>query len=231
MRSTRPCGALVGMVARLVVSLSGIGSASVGPSSELAGELDRRGVPLSLLLAPAHVRRGEALDWVRSRLDGGDALVQHGFDHRDDPFALRRRAEFAVLPAHEAGLRLVAARAAFARHGLATDVFAPPSWVVSPGALLALARHRFAVCADLAGVRDLRTGRHVESRVRGGGPKGLAAALRRGGVVRIGVDAADLPGLRGAVLGAVDVVLAHGADPTTYADLMTGSDLGRLTRR
>jgi predicted deacetylase len=185
-------------------------------------------VPLSLLLAPRKAVPGDALDWVRRRVAAGDALVLHGFDHQPDPthraVSLRRRAEFSALPAHEAGLRLVAARAALERLGLATDLFAPPGWLASPGTVVALRRHRFAVCADMAGVRDLRTGDVRTGRVRVVGDHwsyllGVGRAARRGGLVRIGADAADLDrlGPREVLLEAVDLALHHGASPATYS--------------
>ncbi|MBW4715683.1 DUF2334 domain-containing protein [Saccharothrix obliqua] len=223
------------MVAPLVVSLSGIGPSTLARCADLAAELDRRRVPLSLLLAPRKAVPGAALDWVRDRVRGRDALVLHGFDHSADPchrpVSLRRRAEFSALPAHEAGLRLVAARAALHRLGLATDVFAPPSWLASPGTVIALRRHRFAVCADQAGVRDLVTGHVVAGRVRVVGERGFLLGVgrtaRRGALVRLGVDAADLDrgGVRAAVLEAVDLALWHGAEPATYssADSPRGS--------
>ena len=226
------------MVAELVVSLSGIGPSTLARCADLADELDRRGVPLSLLLAPRKAVPGEALAWVRQRVTGGDALVLHGFDHQPDPthraVSLRRRAEFSALPAHEAGLRLVAARAAVARLGLATEVFAPPGWLASPGTVVALRRHRFAVCADMAGVRDLRTGDVRPGRVRMVGEHwsyllSVGRAARRGGLVRVGVDAADLDrlGTREALLEAVDLALHHGASPTTYSS--TASPRGSTT--
>ncbi|WP_433266415.1 DUF2334 domain-containing protein [Actinosynnema sp. CS-041913] len=247
------------MVATLVVSLSGIGPRTLARCADLTRELDRRQVPLSLLLAPRKAVPGEALDWVRDRVRGRDVLVLHGFDHNADPchravplhknptsvrrkpvllrgksVPLRKKAEFSALPAHEAGLRLVAARAALHRLGLATDVFAPPSWLASPGTLVALRRHRFAVCADMAGVRDLRTGDVRAGRVRMAGEHwsylhSVGRAARRGGLVRIGVDAADLDrvGVRDMVLDSVDLALHHGAAPATYssADSPRGSTL------
>ncbi|MFE2754227.1 DUF2334 domain-containing protein [Actinosynnema sp. NPDC059335] len=226
------------MVAELVVSLSGIGPSTLARCADLAAELDRRRVPLSLLLAPRKAVPGEALDWVRHRVSAGDALVLHGFDHQPDPtrraVSLRRRAEFAALPAHEAGLRLVAARAALERLGLATDLFAPPGWLASPGTVVALRRHRFAVCADMAGVRDLRTGDVRTGRVRVVGEHwshllAVGRAARRGGLVRIGVDAAELDRLepREALLEAVDLALHHGAAPATYSS--TASPRGSTT--
>ncbi|CAL9667208.1 hypothetical protein SUDANB95_07265 [Actinosynnema sp. ALI-1.44] len=224
------------MVATLVVSLSGIGPSTLARCADLADELDRRRVPLSLLLAPRKAVPGAALDWVRARVRGADALVLHGFDHDADPcrrpVSLRRRAEFSALPAHEAGLRLVAARAALHRLGLATDSFAPPSWLASPGTLVALRRHRFAVCADMAGVRDLRTGDVRPGRVRmvtdhWSYLAGVGRAARRGALVRIGVDAADLDRLRDPVLDAVDLALHHEAVPRTYSS--ADSPLGSTT--
>ncbi|XVV03617.1 DUF2334 domain-containing protein [Actinosynnema sp. CA-248983] len=229
------------MVATLVVSLSGIGPSTLARCADLADELDRRRVPLSLLLAPRKAVPGEALEWVRARVRGADALVLHGFDHDADPcrrpVSLRRRAEFSALPAHEAGLRLVAARSALHRLGLATDSFAPPSWLASPGTLVALRRHRFAVCADMAGVRDLRTGDVAAGRVRMVTEHwsyllSVARAARRGGLVRIGVDAADLDriGVRDAVLEAVDLALHHEAVPGRYtsADSPLGSTMNSV---
>ncbi|MDU0291854.1 DUF2334 domain-containing protein [Saccharothrix longispora] len=213
------------MAAHLVVSLSGIGSDTLDRCADLAGALDRRHVPLSLLLAPRKAVPGAVPDWVRTRVAAGDALVLHGFDHAADPthraVSLRRRAEFSALPAHEAGLRLVAARAGLQRLGLATDLFAPPSWLASPGTLVALRRHRFAVCADMAGVRDLRTGDVRPGRVRMAVDHwshllAVGRSARRGGLVRLGVDAASLDRLAPVLLEAVDLALHHGAAPTTY---------------
>ncbi|PRX47466.1 hypothetical protein B0I33_10544 [Prauserella shujinwangii] len=217
------------MDARLLVSLSGIGPRTLHRCADLAGELDRRGVPLSLLFTPSagdgfpHVA-----EWLRERVRRGGAVLLHGYDQRV-------RAEFASLPAHEARLRLIAATAAVERAGLRTDAFAPPRWRVSRGTLEALRQHGFAVCADLSTVRDLRTGDVARARVQGFGSQGrlpetprcfalvlaAARAARRGGLVRLGVDAADLarPGRRQAFLDAVDVALEHGASGATYSAL------------
>jgi predicted deacetylase len=222
----------------LVVSLSGIGASTLGRCADLAEEFDRRQVPLSLLLAPRAAVDGPALDWVRSRTAGGDSLVLHGFDHTTRPVGLRRRAEFSALPAHEAGLRLVAARAALERLDLTTDLFAPPRWLASPGTLTALRRHRFGLCADLAAIRDLRTGAVHTGRVHGLGRVlgerieswhclalvlGASRTARRGGLVRISVDARELDriGPRQAVLDAVDIALHHDAVPSGYTSFAT----------
>lgn len=229
------------MSPRLVVSLSGINARTLAQATGLAAELDSRGVPLSLLVAPRVDRQpvdSPALRWVRSRAAGGDAVVLHGLDHDLDPCrrarVIRRQAEFAALPAHEANLRLVAARALLERLDLHTDYFAPPRWLASSGTLTALRRHGFRLCADVTAVRDLRQGVVFPGRVHGlarteRGEQwlcwalvlGVARAARRGGLVRIAVDAADLhrPGPRQAVLDAVDIALHHGAEPLTYGGL------------
>ncbi|GLZ33293.1 DUF2334 domain-containing protein [Lentzea sp. NBRC 105346] len=205
------------MRSQLVVSLSGIGTRTTDRCAELAAELDRRHVPLSLLVAPREL--GGAQDWVRTRTGDGDALVLHGLGHRR-------------LPAHEAGLLLTGARRAMEVLGLDADCFAPKRSIASPGTLAALRRHRFSLCADAVAVRDLRTGTAQAGRVHALGERveslrcfalvySAARTARRGGLVRIAVDAADLDrvGPRQAVLDAVDVALQHGAQPTTYVRL------------
>jgi uncharacterized protein len=202
---------------QLVVSLSGIGTRSADRCAELAAELDRRHVPLSLLVAPREL--GQAQGWVRERAAHGDALVLHGLGNRR-------------LPAHEANLMLTGARRAMETIGLDADCFAPRRSVASPGTLHALRRHRFSLCADAVAVRDLRTGVAQNGRVHALGERveslrclalvySAARTARRGGLVRIAVNAADLDriGPRHAVLDAVDAAMFHGAQATTYVRL------------
>jgi len=228
--------------ARLVVSLSGINTRTMDRCVKLAGELDRREVPLSLLVAPRLCASGPVVDWVDKRRQAGDALVLHGFDHCAEPrmrtVALGRRAEFAALPAHEAGLRLTAALRALEHIGWHTACFAPPRWLASRGTLTALRRKGFALCADITGVRELSTGTAHRGRVHGFGDGvrsepwwcyamvlGAGRAARRGGLVRIAADASDLTreGPRQALLDAIDLALHHGARPATYPDLLSGT--------
>ncbi|MFC0115455.1 DUF2334 domain-containing protein [Kibdelosporangium aridum] len=219
------------MSARLVVSLSGIGIRTLHRCAELAGELDLRGVSLSLLFAPRLAGTGQhpvVVDWVRQRRARGDALLLHGFDLTAAP---RRRAEFGSLPAHEAGLRITAARRLMGRLDLEVDSFAPPQWAVSPGTLTALRRNDFTLCADATKIYDLRTDTVHKGRVHALSAServetwscfalvlSVARAARRGGLVRLSVDAADLAkaGPRRAVLDAIDIATHHGAQPSTY---------------
>ncbi|RRO13194.1 DUF2334 domain-containing protein [Saccharopolyspora rhizosphaerae] len=225
----------------LVVSLSGLQPRSLDSCAEFAAELDRRGVPLSLLVPPrpddleAGLRRAPLLGWVAERVDRGDAVSLHGFA-RTSPGLRSRLAPAARLPAHEAGLRLVAASAVLEQAGLRTRTFVPPRWVASTGTVLAAQRRGFEVCADAMGVRDLGTGRVLRSRIRFLGPGevaepwwcralvlGAGRAARRGRAVRLAVDARALakPAVRHAVVDAVDLALHHGADPVTYASFAT----------
>ncbi|EQD86605.1 hypothetical protein N599_08485 [Saccharopolyspora erythraea D] len=226
----------------LVVSLSGLDHRVLDQCADFAAEMDRRRVPLSLLFAPRPGTDEQLLDWIRHRRRGRDTVELHGFGRGETamgvlsrlgrPAATLRRAEFATIPAHEAGLRLLPALALLDRLGLRTDTFVPPRWFASPGTLMALRRHGFAVCADALAVRELEAGHAHRARVHslGSGERaepwwcralvlGVGRAARRGRMVRIAVDAADLrrSGPRQAVLDAVDLALHHGAQPTTYA--------------
>ncbi|MEV4311760.1 DUF2334 domain-containing protein [Actinocrispum sp. NPDC049592] len=216
------------MSARLVVSLSGIGIRTLHRCVELAGELDLRGVSLSLLFTPrvaGSEQHPVVVDWVRQRRARGDALLLHGFDH-----TARRKAEFGTLPAHEAGLRLTAANRWLERMGFeGVDGFAHPT--ASPGTLTALRDKGFVLCAESTRVHDLRNGLVHKGRSHGlsHGERvetwscfalvlSVARAARRGGLVRLSVDAADLsrPGPRRAILDAIDIATHHGAEPITY---------------
>lgn len=221
----------------MLVSLSGITARSLHHCAELATELDRREVPLSLLVTP-NSGEPDAIAWMRERARRGDDVLLHGYDHRITPahtVRLGRKAEFAALPAHEARLRLIAASSALERTGLRADGFAPPRWLVSRGTLDALRKLGFPLCADLSSVRVLRTGEVHRSRVQGFGGQhqrtetlrcfalvlSAARSTRKGGLVRLGVDAADLAqaGRRHAFLDAVDIALESGARGSTYSAL------------
>ncbi|MFC5285622.1 DUF2334 domain-containing protein [Actinokineospora guangxiensis] len=214
------------MTARLLVSLSGIGARSLASADALADDLDRRGAPLSVLITPRGVDPDVA-DWARGR-----PVLAHGYD-LTAPRGRGRKAEFAGLPAHEAGLRLTAAVAALDRAGLRTSAFAPPRWLASPGTLTALHALGFTRCADLLGVRDLVGGGADRGRVLavGAWPEHLdkqwwrhavvraaGRSARRGGLVRLAADTGDLarPGGRDTLLAAVDAALAAGAAASAY---------------
>lgn len=230
------------MPSQLLVSLSGISAATLEDCAALIADLEARRVPVSLLVVPRDPGGDDAVRWLRERRGRGDAVLMHGYDHTADPLGswgsytvarVGRRAEFATLPAHEAGLRLYTANVLLERQGLGTDAFVPPRWLASAGTLRALRHRGYRLCADAASVHVLSTDRVHRGRVLGFGPGPgdraelwwcralvLAAArlARRGGLVRIAVDGLDLAraGCRGALLDAVDAALYHRARPSTY---------------
>lgn len=230
------------MDSRLLVSVSGLDTQALRRTAEVIAELDRRSVPVTLLLRPRACAQSPRLaSWAKARVAGGDALLMHGYDHVITPSRtsrLGKRAEFAALPAYEASLKLAAARAALESVDLRVDGFAPPRWLASPGTLAALRVYGFTLCADGGGVHDLRTGEYDRARVYTLAKQSArtetmrcfayvltaARVARRGGLLRLGVDAADLarPGLRQAFLDAVDVAMEAGAVPGTYAPALTG---------
>ncbi len=224
------------MSGRLIVSVSGIRSDSCENAAEFAGELDKRGVALSLLVAPRLkdkyrlTQDASTSGWLRHRSALGDAIVLHGYDQAATK---RRRAEFATLPRHEAGLRLMAADRVMEEMGLRTRLFAAPRWIASSGAIAALPDVGFRMIADANAIRDLETGSRQYGRVLGigigGGVKaeswwcravviGAGRTARREGLVRLSVSARQLgrPGPRQAMLEAIDLALSVGAVPAVY---------------
>lgn len=234
----------MGGVARLIVSLSGLTDDSLSRGARFAAALDARGVALSQLYRPGAWTGPEEsalVDWLHDRRRRGDAIVLHGFDHSPGPARVGRRAEFAALPRHEAGLRLRAARRTLGAVGLRTDLFVPPRWIASTGTVEALREQGFTTYADENGVHRLDAPGSVRARVLGFRASGerrpvaddaraaeawrcrllvaeVGRVARRGGVVRINVRAKDLrrPARVEATLAAVDAALAAGATPVTY---------------
>jgi uncharacterized protein len=230
-----------GVSGQLMVSLSGINAWSLDRSTDLSEELASRGVPFSMLFAPKLGGTDQpepVLNWVREQQTAGNALLQHGYDHPTDnrTRTVRRRAEFASLPAHEAKLRLTAAGTTMERLNLTTDAFAPPRWIASPGTIIALRHKGYTLCADLLGIRDLRANTVHRGRIQtfGFGERtdpwwcfalvmGTSRAARKAHPIRLAVDTSDLArsGPRQALLDAIDIALHHGATPLTYPALLT----------
>lgn len=224
-----------GMTARLIVSLSGLRGTTLDAAADLVGELERRDVPVSLLVAP---RRGhgyrltdddETQEWLRHRRRCGDAIVLGGYD---EAATRRRRPEFASIGPAEAAVRLAAADRLMADMGLRTRLFAAPRWNASPGCLAALPDAGFRMCADATGVHDVVRGTLDRGRVLSMGEgfvadgwwcRQLVGAAGRtanaGGLVRLNVSAKHLDrrAPRAAVLDAVDLVAGeYGAQARRY---------------
>lgn len=231
----------IGITPRVIVSVSGIRRETCAAAADFAAELDRREVPLSLLVAPRlkdHYRLVNdraTRDWLCERRDRGDAIVLHGYDQAATK---RRRAEFAALGAHEARLRLLAADRVLEDIGLRSRIFAAPRWIAAPAAVDVLPDLGFRVHAGLTGITDLRTGATEKGRVLGFGD-GLGAGsataepwrcrallitvnrtARKGGLIRLSVAAhhLDRKARRSALLDAVDLALLQGATGDVYRE-------------
>ncbi|RDI47287.1 DUF2334 domain-containing protein [Nocardia mexicana] len=222
------------MRAQLIVSVSGIRDTTRETAMAFAEEMDRRDVPLSLLVAPrlkGKYRLADdprTQDWLRSRRESGDAIVLHGYDQAATK---RRRAEFAALPAHEARLRLMAADRVMEGVGLRTRLFAAPRWNASDGAMAALPEVGFRLALSLSAVHDLERQAAQRAWVHGIGEgfrtepwwchalvMSAARTARRRAVLRLAISAAQLDrsGPRQAMLDAIDLALFHEATPDTY---------------
>jgi predicted deacetylase len=221
------------MAGQLIVSVSGIGAETLAAVDRFCTELDKRAVPVSLLVAPrlkgaCRLERDEhTVEWLTTRRAQGDALVLNGFDAAATK---KRRGEFAALPAHEANLRLMGADRVLEHVGLRTRLFAAPRWTVSAGTIEALPRSGFRLLVGLHGMTDLVTGEYTRARVLGIGAGFRAEhwwcrtlvlsaerTARRGGVLRLAVAAGQLRGAtRNALLDAVDLALMHQSVPTVY---------------
>ncbi|MCM6772941.1 DUF2334 domain-containing protein [Nocardia sp. CDC159] len=222
------------MSAQLIVSVSGIRDTTRAAAMDFAAEMDRRHIPLSLLVAPrlkGKYRLAEdepTQQWLRERRELGDAIVLHGYDQAATK---RRRAEFAALPKHEARLRLMAADRVMERVGLRTRLFAAPRWNASEGAMAALPDVGFRLALGLTAIYDLERDTSQRSWVHGIGEGfraepwwchalvlSAARTARRGGLLRLAVSAAQLSrsGPRQAMLDAIDLALFHEASPDVY---------------
>ncbi len=219
---------------QLIVSVSGIRDTTRERAEAFAAEMDKRSVPLSLLVAPRLKGRYRLVDdaptqnWLRARREAGDAMVLHGYDQAATK---RRRAEFAALPRHEARLRLMAADRVMEQVGLRTRLFAAPRWNASEGAIAALPEVGFRLALSLTTIHDLERDTAQRAWVHGIGEgfraepwwchalvMSAARTARRGGVLRLAISAAQLdrPGPRQAMLDAVDLALFHNALPEVY---------------
>lgn len=232
------------MTGQLIVSVSGIRDETREHAASFAEEMDKRGVSLSLLVAPRLkdkyrlVNDAQTQAWLREQRSRGAAIVLHGYDQAATK---RRRAEFATLPEHEARLRLLAADRVMEKTGLRTRLFAAPRWSASAGAVNALPSAGFRLLAGMTSVQDLVRGTAERSRVLGIGEGfraepwwcralvlGAGRTARRDGVVRLAITGKQLgkSGPRQALIDAVDLCLHHEATPDVYRWERRVSNLG-----
>ncbi|MGW0159603.1 DUF2334 domain-containing protein [Mycobacterium sp. NPDC003323] len=222
------------MTAELIVSISGIRDRTLSDVDAFCEDLDARGIPVSLLVAPRLKgdyrleRDPRTVGWLAERRAAGDAVVLHGFD---EAATKQRRSEFATLQAHEANLRLMGADRVMEHLGLRTRLFATPGWTVSEGTVRALPRNGFRLLIGMSAVTDLVRDSTERSRVLGIGAGFLTEqwwcrtlvlsaerTARRGGDVRLAISARQLGkiGPRQAIFDAIDLALMHGCTPDIY---------------
>nr|WP_026162353.1 DUF2334 domain-containing protein [Corynebacterium ulceribovis] len=225
------------MTGSLLVSISGIRDNTLGSVKSLVSHLDSIDVPVSLLVAPHigeswHLAKDKkTLKWVQKQVDAGTPIILNGFDQT----VSGRRAEFAALGGHEAKLRLTAANRQMDKLGLATDLFSPPRWQLSPGTLEMLPAMGYRLVGDLQGIHTFTDGYFHRSRVlamgEGFGAAGwwrrnvIKAAARNaaaGKLVRLSVSGGQLARAKTLrdFVGAIDATLELGSTPATYRDLL-----------
>ncbi|GAA2435289.1 DUF2334 domain-containing protein [Actinomadura vinacea] len=160
-----------------VVSVHDVAPATWDASADWVGELDRRGVPCTLLVIPGPYKDGPAagedaglVGWLREAGGRGHELSLHGFHHARVPGgAVWRRAvnqvmargagEFCALPEPQARRLLRAGRDALDAAGIEVVGFTPPGWLASPGTRRALADLGFAYWTSHLALHDLTGGR------------------------------------------------------------------------
>lgn len=220
------------MPGRLLVSVSSIFDETLGGVRSLVDELDRREIPVSLLVAPHIDKRWhlakdkQTRSWLRAQL-GERALLLNGFDQP----VQGRRAEFATLEEHEARLRLKGATRQMESLGFDLRMFAPPRWQLSRGTLDVLPDFDFDIAVSNKGIHHLRTGGFTQCRNLSVGEgygaakwwrrNVIAAAQRgaeRGNTIRLSVSGRELDQkkVRRDFLNAADAAVGAGARPDDY---------------
>ena len=159
----------------LVVSIHDVAPSTAHAVRTWVGELDRRHVPVTLLVVPGpwegpplRVDR-ELVEWLRGRAASGDEIAQHGWTHRRVAGApawrravasvvARGCAEFWSLDAREARRRLEIGRDVLCRAGLAPVGFTPPGWLASEPTVEVLTELGYRYTTNRNAVLDLSTG-------------------------------------------------------------------------
>ncbi|HEX4790767.1 MAG TPA: polysaccharide deacetylase family protein [Actinospica sp.] len=200
--------------AALMVSVHDVAPGTAAQSLRWIGELDRRGVPATLLLVPGPWRGpllstdGRLADVLLAAESRGHELALHGYYHRatHGAGALWRRgvaqalapgaAEFATLSQDEARARIEAGLDELAALGIEPVGFHPPGWLINPESIRALRRSGLRYYTTHLGVHTL-----VHSR-----PSGIGAAgepRQAAGELRLAAPAlSHRPGGHGEQLGA-----------------------------
>lgn len=228
------------MQGQLLVSISSIFDDTRKHANHLLTQLDKQGIPASLLVAPHidgnwHLAKDSSTrSWLKEQQEAGRVLILNGFDQA----VQGRRAEFANLDAHEAKLRLAGATRQMAKLGFEFPIFAPPRWRMSPGTLEVLPEFGFQLAASTRGVHDLASGELHQARNLSYG-EGFGAAkwwrrniiraaersAQRGNTVRLSVSGRNLDDrkVENDFLKAAEKAAAAGARPADYSVLLANA--------
>ena len=199
--------------------------------------LDDHGIErVTLLVIPApdlhpfHDRRPEMVDWLAECVARGDAIAQHGFQHRASAAAPRRSnpaAEFLGLDGDETRRAVEAGRRVLRLAGVRPRGFVAPAYAYT-GALRQVLTATFDWWAGVWSVHDRHGGRRSPALALGtSGPvrRALSPPFVRAGAVlpqrtiRLDLHPADFD--HAGHVRAVEHVLqkAHGRQAVTYDDL------------
>jgi predicted deacetylase len=207
----------------LVVSVHDVAPSTAAACRAWVHDLDRLGVPASLLVIPGPWRGpsilhdAETAVWLHRRIEAGDEVVQHGWLHDSVPGGSRWRqavgkvvargsAELVALEEDEAVRRLHRGREALDRLGFGVDGFTPPGWLASPGSLQAVRRLGFRYTTSHIGIHPLPAGPVIRAPALSHRPGGrgervaadlLARVSRRAAAAGRGVRIALHPADRG----------------------------------
>jgi len=258
------CTASSGEPRRLVVSFHDLTPETQPECEAFLAEARAAGVRRCALLVIPCQRGGHAftesrrfVHWLRERVAEGHELCVHGFTHaeREPPqgaagwffgrLYTEREHEFYAADGPESRARIRAGMALFRQAGLSASGCVAPAWLLSRGALLALAAEGFEYSATINHVHRLapRARLFAPSLVcsarrpwrRAASVRWLrlwGAVHRRAPLLRLAVHPADLrhAALRNALLRTL-TELAQDREPCTYADVVAGLQAGRpLTR-
>ena len=222
------------MPGRVLVSISSIFDATLEDVTSMVRDLDREGMPVSLLVAPHidkkwHLAKDEGTRaWLAEQL-GNRALMLNGFDQP----VQGRRSEFASLGEHEARLRLKGATRQMSALGFDLDMFAPPRWRMSDGTLKVLDEFGFTVAASTKGIYRIKRGEFSQARNLSVG-EGYGAAkwwrrnvikaaergAEKGNTIRLSVSGRELgqKKVRRDFLAAAAAAVEKGAQPADYRE-------------
>lgn len=182
----------------LTVSVHDVAPKTADASRRWVADLDRRGVPATLLVVPgpwsAPPLAGDPglCAWLRQVMAAGHEVALHGWTHRADVphrnparrlagnVIARGAAEFWALDRDEAGRRIRLGLDAMQTQGLHPCGFTPPGWLASPATTAALTDLGLRYTTSHLAVTDLvaRTRRRIPVVCHRPGGRGERAGAR-----------------------------------------------------